>query len=129
MRPMPLKWRISMLVAGAMMVIVIATCALVYAEMKELLFRQIDIDLSATARTAAAMLDEAELTPTQIAQLEALVGVSQRRHWGVYRIWVVGASTELISGGKANRHDALVGKLAKMPSPSPTIPVLLHNNS
>jgi heavy metal sensor kinase len=118
MKPLPLKWRVSLLVAGATTVIVIATCALAYAETKELLFRQIDIDLAATARTAGAVLDEAELSPTQIAQLEALVGTSRRRQWGVYRIWVVGAQTDVIAGGLANRQSALAKALAKMLQPT-----------
>ncbi|MFA6133114.1 MAG: ATP-binding protein [Phycisphaerae bacterium] len=118
MRPLPLKWRLSLLVTGAMVAVIVVALSVSYHEARELMFHQLDRTLLAMSRGIAAVLDEPETPEVQKKEVEAIVGASRQKQLSFYTIWL-DQKGEVSSGGLARKDPPISADTLKAPVPSP----------
>lgn len=97
MRPMPLRWRVCLLMIAAMIVVIVAVSWAAYYELQESMQASIDQTLRAMAMGMVADLDEAR-TPAELnAEARLVTGEvkAASRRPSLYRIWVTGAREDL----------------------------------
>jgi len=116
MRPMPLKWRVSLLVGMAVLVTVAGVSAGAYLEMKELIMNRVDRTLSAMAQGCAAILDDPDPMATRVSRMRSLVGSDRDKH-SFFRISGPGLSERLTSGRLPVDSAQLDADLQTMPPP------------
>lgn len=121
MRPLPLKWRVSILVSVAMIGVVVAILAMSYAETKEMLFSQLDQTLLAMGKGAAAVVDEPGDVASHKSAIDALVGLNHRKHSPVYRVWVEGAADLYTSSSPDQPSPVQLAAHASAPKPGEAV--------
>ena len=121
MKPLSLKWRVSIAVAIAMAAIITATCAMVFSEMREQLVHQMDRSLRSTVSSCAAVLNEPD-SGADAQQLASISGVGLRRIPGFYRVWTDAGGQDLYSGGLGKQRPQLLRAIKSIsPSPGPNL--------
>ena len=74
MRPLPLKWRVSLLVGAAVLLGMGFIALTAYVEMKEALMAGMDRTLSAMAASVLALLDDPPEQGATESDMQAIVG-------------------------------------------------------
>lgn len=115
MRPLALKWRVSLLVAAAMVAVIAAVLIVSYAETRDIMYQQMDQTLTAMGKGAVTVFDSPETPDVQKAAIHAVTGVSHRKYSPFYRVWT-GPDNELCSEGVPDRAK-LSRVLAQMTPP------------
>ena len=101
MKPLALKWRISLAGAGTLVAIIATISATAYQELRESLLRHIDGTLRMTAEAALSELafelgDSKELRVAERDVRAILAGPSDRRPT-YYRVWLDGQRGDLVA--------------------------------
>jgi heavy metal sensor kinase len=118
-KPAPIKWRISLLIAVVLSGVILAVIAEAYAEVKALLLRETDRSLTASAQAAAVVVDEDDVATTQAAEIRAIVGASLPKKPAFCRVWAAGAAGNLYVEGLAGNEAALEQELKRVTPPAP----------
>lgn len=117
MRPMPLKWRVSLLVGMAVLLTVAVVSAGAYLEMKELILDRVDRTLSAMAQGCAAILDDPDPPATRVTRMRSLVGSDRDKHT-FFRVYGPGMPEQLTSGRLPVSATQIDAQLESMTPPS-----------
>ena len=97
MKPLALKWRVSLLVAGTILVGMGFTGLTVYQEVKESLMGSMDRTLQSMAGSAAAVLANPPTDAATESEVRAIIGVSTHRQDASFRIWLDGSTADMLS--------------------------------
>jgi len=97
MRPLPLKWRVSLLVGAAVLVGMGFIAVTAYVEMKDSLTAATDRTLGAMTGSVLALLDSPSEEGTTEDDVRAIVGDTTRRQGPAYRVWFDGARGDLVA--------------------------------
>ncbi len=100
MRPLPLKWRVSLLVGGAVLVGMGFIALTSYVEMRDSLTAATDSMLAAMAGSTMALLDNPSDDVASEADMRAIVGDTTRRQGPAYRVWFDGAPGDVAASGE-----------------------------
>ncbi len=118
MRPLPLKWRVSLLVGGAVLLGMGFIALTAYVEMEESLARAVDRTLAAMTGSVLALLVTPPEHGATDADMRAIVGETNRRQGPAYRVWFDGASADLLaSPERADLLDAASLSARRQPPP------------
>jgi heavy metal sensor kinase len=116
-KPVPIKWRISLVIAFLLSGVIPAVIAEAYSEVKALLIGQMDRGLAASVQTAVIVMDEEGPSAGQEAELRAVVGASLPRKPAFCRVWAPGSAASLYVGGLGGREADLEGHLKALTPP------------
>lgn len=97
MKPLALKWRVSLLVAGTILVGMGFTGLTVYQEVKESLMGSMDRTLQSMAGSVAAVLANPPTDAATESEVRAIIGVSTHRQDASFRIWLDGSTADMLS--------------------------------
>lgn len=118
MRPLALTWRLSILVASAMAVAIVAMGALAYEEIREFAFKQTDQSLQAMGRAAVAALEQPGLSDSERdGQLRGIATVAQKRSSYCMRVWDDATGQVLHAAGSQAARGALEAELRRLAAP------------
>lgn len=123
MRPLPLRWRVSLWIALAMTGVVIATILIAYGEMRELVLRQLDKSLLTTVRTTVSILDDGDQPAAIRPQLLKLTDSGLRTSPGFYRIRNEGETVDIHRGGLEDGDRQLAQDMRRVGLPPKGQPV------
>jgi heavy metal sensor kinase len=118
-RPLALTWRMSLVMAGTLSVVIAIVFAAAYTEAKEVVDRQVNLALSLSAQAAGAILESDEAPQEQSAELRAVVGAALLKRPAFCRVWVPGAQGSLHEEGLADKGSSLRDELARLAPPAP----------
>ena len=109
MKPMPLKWRVSLLVAWTILVGMGFIAVTAYVEMRETMVRSVDQSLHSMATSVLAVLTEAPIEAATEAEVRAIMGMSARRQGAAFRVWLDGDAGDVLANAPrpAERPDLL----------------------
>ncbi len=114
MRPLSLKWRVSLLVLAAMVAAIIAVLAVAYAETKELVVAETNQALLAMSKGIVSVLQQPEPVAVRKKQIDAIVGLSHRTPAPFYAASLSGG--DVLAGGslleRATMKDVTGGRAA-----------------
>lgn len=113
MRPLALKWRLSLLMAAAIAVSIGVICAIVYAETRELYYQQTDLSLLTLARAADDVANDAPSPADSSANLSVLFPSSARQASTVARIWTEDGQVIHAAGDSGIDWGETLGSLAR----------------
>lgn len=99
MRPLALRWRISLCAVVTLVATVAVMSVLVYFELRGLFIQHIDESLLVVARGAAAVMDDAP-DASEPAEMLAMMGVTKSNYTCVYRVWLDGEDRDLYATDK-----------------------------
>lgn len=97
MNPLPLKWRLSFVIAAALAAVIATICIVTYVETRELWLGQVDRVLDAMSATAVAIINETVDDDETTAQLKSAVNTG-RRQASFFRIWAPQGQERYASG-------------------------------
>jgi two-component system heavy metal sensor histidine kinase CusS len=98
-RPLSIRLRLSLLVSGLTLTIIVALSVSAYIEFRESLLGNIDTTLRAMSEGMRATLDGEQTPEDRKAELHAIAGYGQSGHHGQYRIWTDGTETDFFASG------------------------------
>ncbi len=105
MNPVPLKWRISLLVALVLVVATSVVCGVAYYELAESLRGNIDNTLRAMVGGVLAAMDEpADLAENEQAIRDITGSVTLKRA-GRYRVWMDGSDKDIFASSPRDEPD------------------------
>jgi heavy metal sensor kinase len=118
MRPLALKWRVSLLVCATSMAGLAFVALTAYVEMKQSLTAGMDRTLEAMAGSVTALLGDPRAAADLALDVEGVVGDPSRRQGPGYRVWFDGAAGDLLT---SPQHAELISDatLLKEPPPAP----------
>lgn len=93
MRPLPLKWRVSLLVTVAIVVAISIVLFVAWSETKETLLHQASQTLLSMDRGITSVVTSSQPRPNVAKEVRAIVGASDSKHSSFYRIWLDGQET------------------------------------
>jgi len=97
MTPLPLKWRISLLVVVVLTIVITAISAVAYHEMQEHLLANIERTLQAMASGIVAAMDDVQSLEQLEAEVRSIAGSTSRRRSNHYRVWLEGSAVDLLA--------------------------------
>lgn len=97
MKPLSIRLRLSLMVSGLTLAIIIVLSVSAYIEFKESLLGNIDATLRAMAEGMCATLDGEETSEGRKAELRAIAGYGRSERHGRYRIWTDDAENDLFA--------------------------------
>ena len=97
MTPLPLKWRISLLVVIVLAIVIATISAVAYHEMQEYLMANIDRTLQAMASGVVAAMDDVQSLEQLEAEVRSITGSTSRRRSNHYRIWLEESAVDLLA--------------------------------
>ncbi len=118
----PLKWRISLMVASAILAAAALNGVTAYLDMKELLIRATDHRLQSMTTGTFAVLDEHLTDEETKEEVRAIVGISAHRRVSVFRVWIDGNAADVPSSqieGEASARILDASVLARVATPAP----------
>jgi signal transduction histidine kinase len=120
MKPLSLKWRVSLWVS-TVLVAVIATISIVaYLEFDESHLRNVDRTLVAMANGIAASLNNHRGTEELMMEVQSVTGRPGSNPSTVYRIWMDGASTDVLASDVPDSEfERWLHELPDIDKPSP----------
>ena len=100
MKPLPLRWRVSLLVAGTALLGMGFIAATAYVQMKKSLVRSMDQTLLSMATSVLTVMAGPQEDEDTGHEVGAIIGTSSRRQSPSYRIWVDGDAGDLLASGQ-----------------------------
>lgn len=104
MRPLPLKWRMSLLVALVLAIIVASVSAVAYEELRDALRADLDETLLVLANGIMAEVEEPPEAEDLDAAISPIVRTATHLKSVRYRVWLDGQAKDLAAGGHEGRH-------------------------
>ncbi|MDY7011620.1 MAG: sensor histidine kinase N-terminal domain-containing protein [Planctomycetota bacterium] len=98
MKPLPLKWRISLLVIVVLVAVITTISAVAYYELRESLLSNIDRTLRAMAGGVLADLEEFHDARELQNEIHSLMKGAGNEETARYRVWLDGKASDLIAG-------------------------------
>jgi heavy metal sensor kinase len=96
-RPLALKWRVSLLMAGTILLGMAFTGLAVYEEVRESLVDSMDGELQSMADGVATVLGNPPTDGAMESEVRAILGISTRREDASFRIWLDGSTADMLS--------------------------------
>jgi len=96
MSPLPLKWKLSILITTAATVIIIVLSAVAYIEFQEALIRHIDYTLKGLGEGVYAILNEENTPEQKQMEIAAILGGATHRQNFRYRVWFENSSETIV---------------------------------
>jgi signal transduction histidine kinase len=98
MKPMPLKWRISLLACLVLAVVVVVICVVAYHEMEESLVHNLDRSLKQMARAIGMEVEEGRPPETMRREIQVMLNGVDPGGDVHYRVWIDGQTDDLLAG-------------------------------
>lgn len=98
MRPLPLKWRISLLVIIVIVVVITTISVVAYYELRDSLLSNIDRTLQAMAGGILADLGKFHDVRELRNEVRSLMKGTENKETARYRVWLEGKAVDLIAG-------------------------------
>ena len=105
MRPVPLRWRISLLVTLVLVAASAVVCCVAYYQVSSSLYGGIDRTLTAMVNGVFAAIEDAESPSETEADLKSITGNVALGRAGRYRVWVDGAKKDLYASASPQTPD------------------------
>jgi signal transduction histidine kinase len=96
-KPLSLKWRVSLLVTIVLVVVISTVSTIAHIEFEESHLRNVDRTLLAMANGILASLNDNGHEDMLAEEVRAITGISGRGSFTLYRIWMDGSSTDLLT--------------------------------
>jgi heavy metal sensor kinase len=91
----PLKWRISLLVAAVLVTVITVISAVAYHEIQESLLGNIDTTLRVAAKGVLAAMDDSHPAREIEQEIRSITGSGSAERAGRYRLWLEGSASDL----------------------------------
>ncbi|NIA07024.1 MAG: hypothetical protein GWP14_05220 [Actinobacteria bacterium] len=131
MKPMPIKWRIGLLVAGVLLIVIIALSCVAYHEMEDSLEGYMDQTLWAMSNSIRTSFDDDDSLAELDKEIRATAEHSSRGLISEYRIWLDGSLKNSISSTDTSADEPIwLAQVMGEPPPQPGKPRfvnLVHN--
>ena len=119
MKPMPITWRIGLLVAVVLLAVITTLSCVAYHEMEESLKHNMDQTLLAMSNSIHATFDDDGLVELD-KEIRATAGHSPHGLLSVYRVWLDGSVKDVIGSAGTSAEEAVW--LAQITGESPPQP-------
>jgi signal transduction histidine kinase len=109
MKPLSLKWRVSLLVTSAILFASVVIAVAGYVEMKEALVHELDRTLQSMAACTLADLQHSGINNVTEAEMRAILGAIRPGRSPCFRLWFDGSSSDLLADhGDLEEHSRIL---------------------
>jgi signal transduction histidine kinase len=118
MKPLSLKWRVSLLVTVVLAVVITTVSTIAHIEFEESHLRNVDRTLLAMANGILASLNDNENKDILAEEVRDITSISGHGNSTLYRIWMEGSSADLLaSNAPDSKYGLWLRKLAEQNGP------------
>ncbi len=118
MRPLSLKWRISLWISAVLIAVIAIISIVAYNEFEESHLRSIDQTLNAMANGIASILNTSSNKNKWKEEVSKVTGTSEENSSILYRIWLDDSSGDLIAGDETDsEHGRWLHELSEQNKP------------